>query len=694
MNRGGAISNSEGYLDISNSAFKGNSISGSYSNYGGAIHNSDNGDITISNSTFTENSATGQDNSSGFGGAIYNEKGTITITDSTFDGNNASGSAVSSGGALYVDGAIDAEGNPLAIVNISDSTFSNNTSSWGGAIGNSGKIDLTNVSFTENKATYKNENGGVGGAIRNYWLATINNGSFINNTSTDAGGAIYNDGELEFTGNTIFEGNKADGLLNDIYNSGKIKVSDNLTLDGGITGYSAGSPGKLTFANGSNLIVKAGIASIINNQIKNEGATLNININNGFSGNYALVADTSTLDNEFTIAPNNLYNISYTETKGTYAIGKKSNSEISDSTGASANDAAAISAITDGDSGNSAFDEIADSIGNLIQSDNIEDVKAGIEAANTMSPDATPMIQQTQTETVNQVFNAVGSRLSGHASGGTQKISSADDWEDATVWMQGLINHAKLNRTSKSDSFKTDTYGAAFGLEKKFDNNIKSGIGYAYNTTDVDSKRRDTDVKTHTAFAYGEYKLNNWFVNGIISYGWSDYRETKNVIGTKVKAKYDVETFGMQTMTGYDLNTQYATITPEVGLRYVHISIEHYTDSIGQDISSTNSSIVTGVVGSKIKKTFETEKGLKISPEAGLAMTYDLKKAHNKSVVALPNGSSYVINGNTLERFGVEIGGGLTTAFNDHIELSLGYTGGFRKDYQNHSGLLGIKYNF
>jgi len=60
----------------------------------------------------------------------------------------------------------------------------------------------------------------------------------------------------------------------------------------------------------------------------------------------------------------------------------------------------------------------------------------------------------------------------------------------------------------------------------------------------------------------------------------------------------------------------------------------------------------------------------------------------------LPNGSSYSVNGKALDRFGVEVGGNLTAEINDNVELSLGYEGKFREDYQDHSGLINFKYNF
>lgn len=333
-------------------------------------------------------------------------------------------------------------------------------------------------------------------------------------------------------------------------------------------------------------------------------------------------------------------------------------------------------------------------IKNLLDELSQYNAKGYVEALKTLAPTATPMVQQTSSETVNQVFGAVGSRLSGGSTNSSQGMSSGDALEDASVWVQGLANHAKLNKTSQSDGFKSDTFGTAMGLEKKVSNQVKAGIGYAYNDTDVKSTGRDTDVTTHTALVYGEYKPSNWFVNGIMSYGWSDYDESKNVAGNIVTAKYDAETFGLQAMTGYDIFTKYATVTPEAGLRYIHIKTDGYTDSAMQSVSSNTSDIITGVIGSRVRKTFDTQSGLRFTPEAKLAMTYDLKHDNVTSNVTLPNGSSYSVNGKALDRFGIEVGGNITAEINDNVELSLGYEGKFREDYQDHSGLINFKYNF
>ena len=306
------------------------------------------------------------------------------------------------------------------------------------------------------------------------------------------------------------------------------------------------------------------------------------------------------------------------------------------------------------------------------------------------------MVQKTQTETANQVFGAVGTRLTGGSvSSASQGMSSGDSiFKRGAMWVQGLFNKSKLDDTSKAKGFDADSNGIAFGAEKFVTDDTKVGIGYAYTNTNIDGFMRDTDVDTHTAILYGEYKPSNWYVNGIATYGWSDYEESKSVAGVGVKADYDVETFGLQAMTGYDMRVKGLGITPEAGLRYVHIKQDAYKDSADQCVSANDSDILTGVIGAKVSKNFELSNGMNIKPEARIAATYDLFNDDVNSVVTLANGSAYAVEGEALDRFGMEFGAGVTAEVNDKVELSLGYEGKFREDYQDHTGLISAKYKF
>ena len=104
--------------------------------------------------------------------------------------------------------------------------------------------------------------------------------------------------------------------------------------------------------------------------------------------------------------------------------------------------------------------------------------------------------------------------------------------------------------------------------------------------------------------------------------------------------------------------------------------------------------ILTSVAGIKLYKEFETDNGSVWKPEARLAITYDLISDKENAVVSLANGSSYFVEGERLDRFGIEFGARVTAEIKDKIEFSLGYEGKFRDNYEDHTGLLNAKYKF
>ena len=461
-------------------------------------------------------------------------------------------------------------------------------------------------------------------------------------------------------------------------NHGAIAASDKITFIGGnaTDGY----------VNGANKNINLNVT--MENGLVKKGETTDLTLLtaiNGFDGDFNNVK-----------VSNNRYEFEQTEAGKFKVTGTATGEDIAKDAGGSMNNAGTAAAWVDGDSFKAGTQAaaVASSLNELSQKAGSE--QAYIDALTAIAPEVAPLVHKTQTETTNQIFGAVSSRLSGGSvASAANGMSSGDSvFKRGAMWVQGLFNKSKLDDTSKAKGFDADSTGIAMGAEKYINDDVKAGIGYAYTNTDIDGFMRDTDVDTHTAMVYGEYKPSNWYVNGIATYSWSDYSEKKNVAGNQVKADYDVDTIGLQAMTGYDMQVKGFNLTPEAGLRYVHISQDAYKDSADQKVSANDADILTGVIGAKASKDFALENGMNLRPEARLAMTYDLMNDDNNSVVTLANGSAYSVNGEALDRFGIEFGAGLTADVNDNVELSVGYEGKFREDYQDHTGLFNAKYKF
>ena len=497
---------------------------------------------------------------------------------------------------------------------------------------------------------------------------------------------------------------KGNGTINVLSDNTEIKGNVNMT-EGGVMNVglnNADIKGDAVFNSGSTLkleIADSGNGSLTANSITGkEGSKLALNITKQMeinqSESFELLKGEVT-DNFTKEISNNRYKVTSEDGKIFKVKYENSASDVVNNAGGTSSNASTAEAwdgMKDNTSVSAAAQDVAAKLNDLSQNDK----KGYVDALTAVAPETAPMVQHTQTQTANQVFGAVGTRLTGGTvSTGGQGMASGDNiFERAAVWVQGLFNKSKLDDTSKAYGFDADSNGMAMGAEKYINDNTKVGLGYAYTKTDIDGFMRSTDVDTHTAFVYGEYKPSNWYVNGIMSYGWSDYSENKNVSGINVTSDYDAETFGLQAMTGYDMQLKHFGLTPEVGLRYVHISQDGYTDSADQSVSSSDTDVLTGVIGAKISKSWILDNGMNIKPEARLAATYDLMNDDTNSVVTLANGSAYAVEGDALDRFGMEFGAGVTAELNDNVELSLGYEGKFREDYQDHTGLLNAKYKF
>ena len=564
---------------------------------------------------------------------------------------------------------------------------------------NGGTINVTGKQAEISSSKNVNINGGTINIAEGSTLGIYGGNDQTPTTAQLGSAAILN---ISGTLDTSLNGN---GTLNFNSNSGKITGDVNMT-SGGIMNVGLNNAvidGDATFNSGSTLKLKIADSGNGSLQAANitgkEGSKLALNITKKMEIGQTL-EDVALLkgnvDNHFTNEiSNNRYKVTSEDGKNFDITYENSASDVVTDAGGSANNAQTAEAWDTLVQSSTASDN-AKAVASVLNDLSQNNEQAYVDALTAVAPEVAPMVQKTQTETANQVFGAVSTRLTGGSiSTGGEGMSSGDNiFERAAVWVQGMFNKSKLDDTSKAKGFDADSAGVAFGAEKFVTDDTKVGIGYAYTNTDIDGFMRSTDVDTHTAILYGEYKPSNWYVNGIATYGWSDYSEDKSVAGVGVKADYDVETFGLQAMTGYDMNVNGLGFTPEVGLRYVHIKQDAYKDSADQKVSGNDSDILTGVIGAKVSKSWELSNGMLIKPEARIAATYDLFNDDVNSVVTLANGSAYAVEGEALDRFGMEFGAGVTAEVNDKVELSLGYEGKFREDYQDHTGLINAKYKF
>ncbi|MCQ2914997.1 MAG: autotransporter domain-containing protein [Alphaproteobacteria bacterium] len=282
------------------------------------------------------------------------------------------------------------------------------------------------------------------------------------------------------------------------------------------------------------------------------------------------------------------------------------------------------------------------------------------------------------------------SQLSGvptSSSNASSKKGQSGGDEDAKygLWAQALYNHVKRNSSSNSVGFKGHSEGIVIGSDTEVIDDFTAGLAYSYTKSNMKSVGEKTDIKTHGFFAYGQYKPNEYFVNGSIGFGLSkaDPKDGDD----DVKSKF----YSVDALAGYETSSDYGMIIPAAGLRYVRIEQKSYNDGEIR-LKAKDSNTLTAVAQLGWKNDYKVD-NTNLTARASLGFIYDLKSDNNK--VNITTGNAHLLSEDgRLKRFGTELNAGVDTKLNNQWGLSLDYNGEYRQHYKNHTGTVSVKYDF
>ena len=304
-------------------------------------------------------------------------------------------------------------------------------------------------------------------------------------------------------------------------------------------------------------------------------------------------------------------------------------------------------------------------------------------ATKAVHPETESVKQSVSSSVQNTVVNLAASRMSAPRTGrngGDAKLTAGG------VWVQGLFNKSKHR-----DTFNGYTRGIALGLDGTINRRWTIGAGYSYAHSDINGTARTTEVDSNTLFLYGQYKPSQWYLNAIANYTMSDYSEKGTVIdNTPIFGDYSVDSFGGALATGYDFRNG---ITPELGLRYMHVNANDYANSYGIKTYMNASDFLTGIVGAKYAFKVVANKYTTFMPQLNAGLKYDMLSDANIATVTMPGVNAYTLDGGRLNRVGGEFGIGLGIR-HGNLEVSVNYDIDVRKDYTSQTGMLKLRANF
>ena len=289
-----------------------------------------------------------------------------------------------------------------------------------------------------------------------------------------------------------------------------------------------------------------------------------------------------------------------------------------------------------------------------------------------------------QTVVNGAIFNRLTDQRESHQVGG--------------VWVQGLSSNMDQDGRGGNNGYSANSSGMAVGVDGRLNDTTTLGVAYSYLNSNIHSDLGNkTDVEGHALSLYGNWALQNWFVDGSLSYGHNENDSKRHVAGTTAKGSYDSNVLSASVIGGYSFKpTQAVVIEPRVAARYANVRMDGFTEKGSSAALSTASQrYEVGELGAGVRLAANLPLSAgTLQPEATLMAYHDLmgdRVAQTSNFVA--DGSAFTVTGASVARDSYEASVGVNYKVSD-FTVGASYTRQARSGFDADGVMLKARYAF
>ncbi|WP_248751995.1 autotransporter outer membrane beta-barrel domain-containing protein [Pseudomonas sp. MWU15-20650] len=273
-----------------------------------------------------------------------------------------------------------------------------------------------------------------------------------------------------------------------------------------------------------------------------------------------------------------------------------------------------------------------------------------------------------------------------------------DSRQTGGVWVQGLSSNMDQDGRGGRNGYSANSSGMAVGVDGRVNDTTTLGVAYSYLNSNLHSDLGNkTDVQGHALSLYGNWALQNGFVDGSLSYGHNDNDSQRHIAGTTAKGSFDSNVLSASVIGGYRFKpSQAVVIEPRVAARYSNVRMDGFHEKGSSAALSTASQrYEVGELGAGVRLAGNLPMGVgSVQPEATLMAYHDLmgdRVAQTSSFVA--GGSTFTVTGASVARDSYEASVGLNYQVSD-FTLGASYTRQARSGFDADGVMLKARYAF
>ncbi|HRD65267.1 MAG TPA: Ig-like domain-containing protein [Candidatus Competibacter sp.] len=160
------------------------------------------------------------------------------------------------------------------------------------------------------------------------------------------------------------------------------------------------------------------------------------------------------------------------------------------------------------------------------------------------------------------------------------------------IFASGTFNFGNRDGTENQTGFDFKTREVTLGADYRFTGQFVLGTAFSYTAvdTDMDSNGGYLDTRGYGLTLYGTYyPSDRFYVEGMVSYGWNDYDQRRNVayrvqnaaVNQSFDSSYNGQQFFADLGAGYEFARGNLSFGPEVRLSYLDMRLDSFQERTG-----------------------------------------------------------------------------------------------------------------
>lgn len=313
--------------------------------------------------------------------------------------------------------------------------------------------------------------------------------------------------------------------------------------------------------------------------------------------------------------------------------------------------------------------------------------------------------KQISTETVK--MNAVGARLLNLRAGARGMVLAMNDQDVLSGATGGgaaaddvlggkwgsfanlTYNWGSIDQTVLQDAYKQDSYNVVAGVDYRVSDAFVVGGAISYSDTNAKYELGLGNVKARTtgAIGYATYYSEQWYVDGLLSYGSADFDSRRNInipsnspslqsVAAAATSSPKGDQWSASIGTGKDFRMGTFSLTPSARLSYLHVNNKAFSENepvagLALVVSARTIESLQSALGVKFSTTVNTASAV-LQPYSSVQWVHEFKNgspALASRYVNDPNGIAFSIpTANPTRDYGIVAVGSSATLPN---QLSL-----------------------